>query len=239
MATPPTTQMQLTDKGRAYMRRMRLLFMPVRVAMVLWLVTLPAGGIESAWARPSLRLFMAFLVLMVASERAGITADPSAASRDRASKYMLVVGSFAGLTLGMREVSVAAPWLPVFSDVTVQSLGFLLWGLGLALRQWAMWTLGRFFTDQVRIFQDHKLVQDGPYRWVRHPSYAGLALVMLGAPLSLGSWAGVFATVVLGGSALAFRISVEERELLGAFGKDYEAYCLTRPRLLPFLRSPS
>ncbi|MBI5494402.1 MAG: isoprenylcysteine carboxylmethyltransferase family protein [Deltaproteobacteria bacterium] len=230
---------QLTDKGRDAVRRARMLFLPLRVLVVIGLASLPAGGLNAALGHERLRIFLAALAVMIALERTGITADPSARSRDRASKILLVVGSFLGFLIGVREVATGRPLLPALplvDDGLVLAAGLVTWGAGLAVRQWAMRTLGRFFTDRVRIFTDHRLITEGPYRWVRHPSYAGLALVLAGAPLVLGSTLALVISVVAGGSALAFRVRVEEAALRAAFGDQYTRYAQRTPALLPWPR---
>ncbi len=234
MTQDPAT-LQLTDAGRAYMRRLRAVLVPVRVLGTALIITLPVG-LRNAWDHPVVRVFLVALGVMVVLERVGITEDPSARSRDRASKMALVVTSFAAMALGVWEAMAATPLGPVTAAVEVRAAGLAVWALGLGVRQWAIWTLGRFFTDRVRIFDDHALITHGPYRLVRHPSYAGLALVFLGAPLSLGSALAVLLSVVAGGAAVWFRVRVEEAELRQHFGATYDAYAATTPALLPWPR---
>lgn len=230
-----TTTPKLTDAGREYVRKMRIIFLPVRVALVLFLVTWPAGGPIVAWSLPSLRAFLVGLVLTVVLERTGITMDPSTKSRDRFSKAALTASLFGAMMVGVWQ---AASGQGVVGDALLgmQVLGGLLWGTGETIRRWAMQTLGRFFTDTVRIFQDHKLIIEGPYKLVRHPSYAGLFLVMIGAPMTTGSLVAVVVSTIAGGAALAWRVTVEERELRGAFGAAYEAYRASTPALMPWPR---
>jgi len=54
------------------------------------------------------------------------------------------------------------------------SVGIALMWFGIALRQWSVLALGRYFTVAVRVVEDQRVVDSGPYRWVRHPSYTGL-----------------------------------------------------------------
>ena len=67
--------------------------------------------------------------------------------------------------------------------------GLVLMCAGIAVRQWAVVTLGRFFTIDVRVQPGQTVVDRGPYRWVRHPSYTGLILTFLGFGLALVNWA--------------------------------------------------
>jgi protein-S-isoprenylcysteine O-methyltransferase Ste14 len=105
--------------------------------------------------------------------------------------------------------------------------------LGVGLRQWAVWTLGRFFTVEVRVAPDQTVVDDGPYRWVRHPSYTGLLLSLVGLGLALGNWLSVLALAIVPSVGLVIRIRVEERELLVALGDPYREYAARHRRLVP------
>jgi protein-S-isoprenylcysteine O-methyltransferase Ste14 len=111
------------------------------------------------------------------------------------------------------------------------ALGLLV--VGLAIRWTAIVTLGRFFTVDVAIARDHRLVQRGLYRHVRHPSYTGLLVAFLGTALAFGSWWSVLVVMVPATAAFCARIAVEERALRGALGEEYEEYCERTWRLLP------
>ena len=60
--------------------------------------------------------------------------------------------------------------------------------VGIAIRWYAIVYLGRFFTVNVAIAADHRLIDSGPYRFVRHPSYIGALMAFLGLGLTLGNW---------------------------------------------------
>src|SRR5437773_11448726 len=71
------------------------------------------------------------------------------------------------------------------------SAGLVLFVAGLILRWWAIITLGRFFTVDVAIEKDHELVERGPFRWVRHPSYTGVMVAFGGWSSNLQELAGI------------------------------------------------
>jgi protein-S-isoprenylcysteine O-methyltransferase Ste14 len=93
--------------------------------------------------------------------------------------------------------------------------------------------LGRAFTVEVRVRDGQEIVDRGPYRAVRHPSYTGLLLVYLGAGLALGDWLAVILVVVPPVAAVVFRIRIEERALLAGLGDAYRRYATGRKRLAP------
>ena len=67
----------------------------------------------------------------------------------------------------------------------------------MAVRLWAVRTLGRWFTTVVRVAPDQQVVAGGPYRWVRHPSYLGLLLTLAGLGLMLSDWLLLASAVLL------------------------------------------
>ena len=112
-------------------------------------------------------------------------------------------------------------------------VGIVLVWLGIALRQWAVWVLGPFFTVVVRVSDEQPVIDHGPYRWVRHPSYTGLLLTLLGVGTAMENWLSLIALTVLPALGLAVRIRVEERALHAALGEPYAAYAAGRRRLVP------
>lgn len=112
-------------------------------------------------------------------------------------------------------------------------VGLVLFGLGIAVRWWAIVTLGRFFTVDVQIAKDHELVERGPFRLVRHPSYTGVMLAFVGFALSLANWAALPVIAIPIFAAFVRRMSVEEDALAGSLGASYVAYSQRTKRLLP------
>ena len=112
-------------------------------------------------------------------------------------------------------------------------IGIVAMAGGIALRQWAIITLGRFFTVDVRVHADQVVVERGPYRWVRHPSYTGLLLTCVGIGLALDNWASLVAAVVLPTIGIVARIRVEERALNDGLGEAYQRFAASRARLIP------
>jgi protein-S-isoprenylcysteine O-methyltransferase Ste14 len=111
--------------------------------------------------------------------------------------------------------------------------GLLVTVAGIALRIWAVLTLGAFFTTEVRISPGQSVVSSGPYRWVRHPSYTALLLVVAGLGLAQTDWLSVLCAVVLPLPGLVWRIRIEERALRAGLGAAYDEYAAGRKRLLP------
>jgi protein-S-isoprenylcysteine O-methyltransferase len=109
-----------------------------------------------------------------------------------------------------------------------------LMGAGVALRVWAMRTLGEFFSRTLVTFDDQGLVERGPYRWLRHPGYLARLLVVLPGVLLLGSnvlYAALAAAIYT--EVYRRRTRAEEAMLLARFGSAYADYRRRTWRLLP------
>jgi protein-S-isoprenylcysteine O-methyltransferase len=113
--------------------------------------------------------------------------------------------------------------------------GVALFVTGLFLRWWAIITLGRFFTVDVTIEPDHELIERGPFRMVRHPSYTGVLLAFMGFALTLGNWAALLVILLPIGAAFVHRMNVEEDALSRALGPQYTGYMRRTKRLVPFV----
>jgi len=137
-----------------------------------------------------------------------------------------MVGAVAAAITVPSAALPADPWLTV-------TLGSTLVLAGVALRQWAARTLGRYFTRSVLIREGHRVITSGPYRFVRHPGYAGVLVAQVGLALTLGSWLSVGLMVI--GFFLAHipRITAEEAVLETNLVEQYRDYERTRKRLIP------
>jgi protein-S-isoprenylcysteine O-methyltransferase Ste14 len=113
--------------------------------------------------------------------------------------------------------------------------GVTLLLLGLAFRFYAMSVLGKYFTYDVRAKSDQKVIQRGPYRFIRHPSYTGALITLLGIGLALGNWAGLLVMIAAMGIAYSYRMLVEEAALANTLGEPYRNYMQRTKRLIPFV----
>jgi protein-S-isoprenylcysteine O-methyltransferase Ste14 len=152
--------------------------------------------------------------------------------RDRGTRVLIAIS--LGAAIGAASVARSvAPSLR--TPAAVQVFGVIVMWLGLATRVWAVAALGGAFRTTVEVDPDQEVVASGPYRWIRHPSYAGLLLIVAGLGLALGNWLSVALCLVLPVPALAWRIHVEEAELSRVLGDAYRAYQARTARLIPGL----
>jgi protein-S-isoprenylcysteine O-methyltransferase Ste14 len=111
--------------------------------------------------------------------------------------------------------------------------GAMVVWLGLALRVWSIVMLGGAWRTTVAMEPWDSLVERGPYRWIRHPSYTGFLIAAFGLGLMLGNWISLAIVVLLPLAALLRRISVEEAVMAEVLGHHYAAYRARTRCLLP------
>ncbi len=152
--------------------------------------------------------------------------------RQTVVRVVLVLGLFGSFALlawaDRRSVAVMPDMLGI------RFMGQALYAVGGLLAFWAALTLGRHYTPEVTIQQDHQLITAGPFRMIRHPRYLGVTILAAGIALTFRSWIGLAlsALVLL---VLAWRIGDEEAMLRREFGAVWDAYCQHSWRLVPFL----
>jgi protein-S-isoprenylcysteine O-methyltransferase Ste14 len=156
-------------------------------------------------------------------------------SRDQGSLILIVILWLTGIALDFL-LSFLLPQAAIgWKRNSVFLAGICLMLAGIALRWYSARVLGKYFTFDVAINSGQTLIEAGPYRYIRHPSYSGALLTLFGFGLALGNWAGLIAALLCLGSAYAYRIPVEEAALGAALGDPYKQYVRRTWRLIPFL----
>jgi protein-S-isoprenylcysteine O-methyltransferase Ste14 len=152
------------------------------------------------------------------------------AARDRATRVLIAVT--LGIAVAVAAVTASRATAPRIAG-PYWAAGLIVMWLGLTIRVWAIAALGRAFRTTVEVDAEQAVVSTGPYRWVRHPSYSGLLLIVTGCGLASGNWLALAVSVVLPLPALLWRIHVEEAELTRVLGDRYRAYQAQTKRLIP------
>lgn len=150
----------------------------------------------------------------------------------------LVLGLLAGLgTALFFLLPVLAPATTVH-EARIQAVlfftGTTLVLLGAGLRWAAIKALGASFTGSVMIQEGQRIVQHGPYRYIRHPSYVGILVIVLGFGLMSANWASCIAITAGMFTGLLYRISVEEK-MLQQESSQYREYMRRTKKLIPSL----
>jgi protein-S-isoprenylcysteine O-methyltransferase Ste14 len=206
----------------------------VSTALFLGLAVLGWGSFAAFFAHPARVAVVAVTVALVAAALF-IQGNLSPGEReDRANRWVLAV---------FLPIGLLAAYLPAWCDRTgfwivdgdaARWLGVALYAAGGALRLWPVFVLGRRFSGLVAIQPGHRLVTDGIYGVIRHPSYLGLLVNALGWALAFRSAVGVLLTA-LTVVILVGRIRSEEALLRSQFGAEYDAYRTRTWRLIPGL----
>ncbi|MBS0381817.1 MAG: isoprenylcysteine carboxylmethyltransferase family protein [Proteobacteria bacterium] len=161
--------------------------------------------------------------------------EQGAARRDRGSYAVLLVSMFAGIFLGF----FCAFGLPAATIGWQQPAwfwtGIALMLAGTAFRWYAIKVLGKFFTRSVATRAGQFVVEAGPYRLIRHPSYSGALVALLGLGLALTNWVSLI--LVLAGGLIGYlrRVQVEEQALCADLGQPYRDYMQRTRRFVPHL----
>ena len=178
------------------------------------------------------------IFVLIASEVFGAALVPqrrrrsaTRVKRDRGSRvlitFAIVVSMLIAFYFGYANVGELPDW--------IFYVGISLVFLGVLVRQYAIAILGRFFSLSVQIAEDHKVVDKGPYRLVRHPSYTGVLITSIGLGLAVQSLGALLVLLLFFGVSFGYRMYVEERTLLSGLGQDYASYMKRTKRLIPFL----
>ncbi|MGD0853742.1 MAG: isoprenylcysteine carboxylmethyltransferase family protein [Acidimicrobiales bacterium] len=152
---------------------------------------------------------------------------------DRGSFYVVIatsvlgVGAAFGFAGGVHGAGITTARWPIFI------VGLVVMALGIALRQWSVLVLGQFFTVQVHVHEGQTVVDTGPYRYVRHPSYSAIVMTFVGMGIALENWLSLATLLVVPTIGLVVRIRVEERALTDALGEPYREFSASRARLIP------
>ena len=155
--------------------------------------------------------------------------------QDKGSHVVLLCLIVFGLLLGVLLAFTVQAFAITSASVFLFWLGILLIYAGIAFRLYAITTLGAFFTTTVAVAAEQTLIEAGPYRLIRHPSYTGLLIILLGFGLSLTNWLSLL--VIMGCALIGFsyRIRVEEHVLKEHLGQRYQEYMRRTKRLIPFV----
>jgi protein-S-isoprenylcysteine O-methyltransferase Ste14 len=198
------------------------------IAIIGW------GSVSAFFAEPA-RVALAIVVvaLTVAALFSGGNLNPGE-SEDRGNRWVLAAFAVLGLLGAYLPAYCERHGIWLINGDAMRWLGVALSLVGGVLRLWPVFVLGYRFSGLVAIQPGHRLVTDGIYGVIRHPSYLGLIVASLGWGLAFRSWVGVILTLLTVPVVVA-RIRAEERFLQAHFGAEYERYRARTSRLIPRL----
>jgi protein-S-isoprenylcysteine O-methyltransferase Ste14 len=162
-------------------------------------------------------IFLLAIILWIISEYVGASIIPTLRrhgtkikENDKGSRLLLSVGLYISVIIAFyfafRNIAILPTW--------TFYIGLILMVFGIIIRQWSIALLGRFFSVNVGIQKGQKVVKKGPYKLVRHPSYTGLLLTVIGIGLGLQSLGAVIIMILGFSFTFGYRIHIEEKLLI-------------------------
>lgn len=152
---------------------------------------------------------------------------------DRKSLLWIWVTIMATLPLGSFVAEHTAA--PITSYAYFSKFGIAMIVSGMLFRFYSIYTLGHYFTVDVTIRDDHRIVQHGVYKYLRHPSYLGSLISFVGNGIAMNNYIAFLITVLPVSAAFLYRMYVEEKVLINNFGEEYLQYKKHTWRLIPFV----
>eukprot|EP01103_Thecamoeba_quadrilineata_P008995 TRINITY_DN18703_c0_g1_i1.p1 TRINITY_DN18703_c0_g1~~TRINITY_DN18703_c0_g1_i1.p1 ORF type:complete len:197 (+),score=2.49 TRINITY_DN18703_c0_g1_i1:34-624(+) len=120
-------------------------------------------------------------------------------------------------------------------SVIIGSIGVIMMIAGLMFRLWAMY-VNNYYTRSLRLQEEQHIISVGPYKYVRHPGYAGFFVAWVGFSLAAANWLVMILIPILIFVIYVWRILVEEKMLFDNFPDEYVAYASrTRTRMIPYI----
>jgi protein-S-isoprenylcysteine O-methyltransferase len=144
--------------------------------------------------------------------------------------FLLIYAIIACVLLSINLVNI-----PITQNSRFLIGSLIIWG-GLFFRWWAIYSLGKYFNIVVTVQSGQKIIKNGPYKYIRHPSYTGSMLILVGFGFSLGNWIGLAIILIISLISFCLRAIVEEQVMVSSFGNDYLNYMRQTTRFIPFIQ---
>ena len=156
-------------------------------------------------------------------------------ARDRGTRNLIIVGWVIACVAAIWVAGRLGPGSAWRLGRWYLPTGLVMMWVGIAIRIWAVVVLGSAFRFTVEVDVGQPIVDSGPYRLVRHPSYTGALLAAAGFGVTLGNWLSAAIMLVIPVATMLRRIAVEEATMTEVIGQPYVAYMKRTKRLVPGL----
>jgi protein-S-isoprenylcysteine O-methyltransferase Ste14 len=223
------------QSGANQLRLSTILLVLVPILAFLGIIVWAFGDAARFFEHPArVGMVVATILLSIAALFSSSSGLSSGEREDRGNRWVVPA---------IMVLSLLLTWLPPYLDgrdlwtlhqPIVPYVGLILYVLGSVLRLVPVFALGRRFSGLVAIQSGHRLKTDGIYRYIRHPSYAGLLVLCAGLALIFRCWIGLVLVAAIFAVLLA-RMNSEEILLASTFGEEYEAYRRRTWRLVPWV----
>ena len=154
-------------------------------------------------------------------------------SSDKGSLWLLygliTLGYALSFAIGATKIGRIYAWNTLFG------IGMVIFVIGLLIRIHSILTLKQFFTYSVSKVENHKIIETGMYKFIRHPGYLGQLIIFLGISFSISNWFSILFMMLPVAIGYLYRISIEERFMSEQHGEDYRIYLARTKKIIPFL----
>jgi protein-S-isoprenylcysteine O-methyltransferase Ste14 len=154
-------------------------------------------------------------------------------SRDRGSLWLLysliTVGYALSFSIGATKIGRIYYWNTFFA------IGMGLIVIGLMIRIHSMLTLKQFFTYSIAKVENHKIIETGLYKFIRHPGYLGQLIIFFGISTSISNWLSILVMMIPITVGYIYRIKMEESFMIEQMGEDYLNYQERTKRIIPLI----
>jgi protein-S-isoprenylcysteine O-methyltransferase Ste14 len=211
------------------MKRIQLAFLSVLISQVLPLLGRPELIVDYK----NVVLILANLSLWLFQPAVSVQETKEHRSFDRYSVLLIIAMSMLSTIVPIVD------WAYFSGSETSNSIatiaGFIILWSGVFLRNYSIKILGKHFTATVQLQKGHRLITNGPYGIIRHPSYLGALIALIGSAIFLNSLVGTITAVAAMMIAYLVRINAEEKMLVNSFGNRYREYQKNTKKLIPFI----
>lgn len=144
--------------------------------------------------------------------------------------YGLITAGYAlSFAIGATRIGRMYGWNTFFA------IGMALFGIGFLIRIYSILTLKHYFTYSVAEVENHKIIETGLYKIIRHPGYLGQLIIFMGISISISNWLSILLMMIPVTLGFLYRIKVEEKFMLDQLGEDYKNYLERTKRIIPIL----
>jgi protein-S-isoprenylcysteine O-methyltransferase Ste14 len=123
----------------------------------------------------------------------------------------------------------------ISNNIALNIIGIFVGLAGIGIRMAAISALGRFYMRTLRETNEHKLINTGIYKYLRHPGYLGTILLFIGASFAMRNYITVITVIILIIGIYIYRINVEEEMLIKIFSDEYIEYKKKSKRIIPLI----
>lgn len=154
-------------------------------------------------------------------------------SSDKSSLWLLfsiiTVGYALSFSIGATKLGRIYHWNTFFA------IGMALIVIGFLIRVLSLLTLKQYFTYSIAKVENHKIIETGLYKFVRHPGYLGQLIIFIGISTSISNWLSILVMMVPVALGYLYRINIEEKFMLEQQGEDYLNYQKRTKRFIPMI----